>query len=57
MCILTSDRDKGITAVEEELGQYIIRAIYCQVSYDIFNVFDVSEVIIFSRNNIISRDF
>jgi hypothetical protein len=25
MCVLTSDRDKGIAAAEEELGQYIVR--------------------------------
>ena len=28
MYILTFDRDKGITAVEKELGQYIVRIIY-----------------------------
>jgi hypothetical protein len=54
MCVLTSNRDKGIAAAEEELGQYIVRAICCQVSY---GSFDVSRVVILSRDYIISRDF
>jgi hypothetical protein len=29
LCILISDRDKGIAATEEELGQYIVRAVCC----------------------------
>jgi transposase-like protein len=54
MCVLTSDRDKGIAAAEEELGQYIVRAICCQVSHGSFDVF---RVVIFSRDYVISRDF
>ena len=54
MCVLTSDRDKGIAAAEEELGQYIVRAICCQVSHGSFDVF---RVVILSRDYVISRDF
>ena len=29
-CVLISDRDKGIAAAEDELGDHIIRAVCCQ---------------------------
>jgi hypothetical protein len=36
LCILISDRDKGIAAAEEELGQYIVRAVCCHYLKDNF---------------------
>jgi hypothetical protein len=38
LCILISDRDKGIAAAEEELGQYIIWAVCCHHLKDNFTI-------------------
>ena len=38
LCILISNWDKGIAAAEEELGQYIVRAVCCHHLKDNFTI-------------------